>query len=138
MIKILFLTLCCSFIRLSGHTEIVPLKKDTLTRSSFSEVQLAKWNELEAQWKMKHFNPFLNKHKIKMNCATCTHISMEIVFSVFEDGHAHCKIISSRKCGKEFTPKQLKEIEKLLFQFEFPESFNNTVFRVNIGEVLKC
>jgi hypothetical protein len=110
---------------------------DTLDYYSLNAEQKAQWNEIDNNWRKNEFQPFLNRQKIRLSCAHCERVTLRVVFQILEE-HAHFKILDSKKCGTEFSKKQLKEIELLLMKIKFPEFFNGKIIIMQFGNALKC
>lgn len=89
-------------------------------------------------WERTYFDPFLKKNKIRLSCAHCTSVFFEAVFKIQDEGHAHYTITRTKKCGTDFTHKQLKEIEKMLIQLSLPGSLKGKLIRIRFGNALKC
>lgn len=112
-------------------------KNDTLDYYSLPAGQQQQWKELMDNWEKTHFDPFLNRQKIRLSCAHCESVRVKVAFEVFEE-HAHFRILSAKKCGGKFTTKQLKEIELLLMKLSFPAFFNGKIVLEDFGNALKC
>ena len=102
------------------------------------KVQIDKWYETRKLLEEKYFYTFLKKHKIKFSCAHCVSIYIDIDVHVMEDGHAHVKVLQTKKCGSEFNAKQITELEKLLFNMQFAHELKNKKFVARVGNGLKC
>lgn len=114
------------------------LSGDTLPEYSFSKMQRAEWDSLEMIWMKKKFNPFLKKNKIKITCASCDAVYIEVYAEVGSDGQCKATLLKGRKCASEFTKAQKDEMERSLMQLAFPASFYNTSLLLRLGRHLKC
>ncbi len=103
-----------------------------------SDGQRKDWTKAKDNWQQTYFLPFLKKQKIKMSCASCASVYINVSFEVMDDGHAHAKVVWTKKCGSEFSAKQIKELEKLLYNFQFMPGLYNTKFIARLGTSLKC
>ena len=103
-----------------------------------NEQQRGDWYKSKKNWEEKYFNAFLKKYKVKLSCANCSSVYVDVHFAIMEDGHTHVKVLQTKKCGTVFTAKQISELEKLLFNIEFPTGLYNTKFCGRIGRGLSC
>ena len=103
-----------------------------------SDGQRKDWTKARDNWEKSYFYPFLKKHKLKFSCKSCASIYFNVYFEVMQDGHALAKIVWTKKCGNVFSEKQIKELEKLLFNFEFMPGLYNTKFTARLGNGLSC
>lgn len=103
-----------------------------------NEQQRSEWYKSKRNWEEKYFTPFIKKQKIKLSCASCASVYIDVHFAIMEDGHTHVKILQTKKCGTVFNAKQIAELEKLLFNIEFSPILYNTKFCGRIGKGLSC
>ena len=111
--------------------------QDTLTYATFNEAQYNAWKTIEQKWLNEKYYAFLKKEKIKLSCASCSAALAWVLLSK-NDAVTSFKILENKKCGREFTGKQLASLKKLIGEIKLPEEFNNTKIKVLLGLSLKC
>lgn len=113
------------------------VSQDTLSYSTISNAQYKAWKPIEEKWIKETFRPYLEKRKIKLSCLGCESVYLGVVFKK-DSANTTYTIIWTRRCGAPFSKNQLLEIKLLLNEIKLPEEFNNAIFKVNLGQALKC
>lgn len=126
------------FVFILGFFCISQEKPEENIYDVLTESQRTDWYKARKAWEEKYFYVFLKKHKVKLSCASCSSVYVDAEFEVMFDGHAHVKVLNTKKCGSEFSVKQITELEKLLFNLEFSSELINKKFIGRIGNGLKC
>lgn len=111
--------------------------QDTLSYSNLSKEQYSSWKTIEDKWMNETFRPYLAKRKIKLSCNGCESVYISLVFKK-DTINTTYQVIRTRKCGAPFPKLQMNEVKLLLEEIKLPQEFNNTLFKVNLGLVLKC
>ena len=111
--------------------------QDTLTYSKMNNEQFRAWDEVESNWKKEHFQPFLKKEKIKLDCGKCTSVYVSVIFRR-DSVKTSYELMKTWKCDDEMKGRQLYEMKKILGEIKLPELFDNYYLKVMLGSRLKC
>lgn len=81
----------------------------------------------------------LKKYKLKMNCANCTGVFMDVVLFIEPDGHVVDYVVTdSKKCAVEFDEEMQAEFVFFFVQINFPPSLRDMHLQYRLGTSLKC
>lgn len=119
-------------------TSVYAQKTDTLQVFQFSKAQEASWDSIQETWNKTYFQPFLKKNKIKITCAHCTKVFAVMALNIDSSGICTPVLIRGKVCSREYTKKELAELEKSLLKIRFPHEFYNTILKLYLGRVLSC
>jgi len=128
---LLFLTTTCLFAQ---ETNDCTPKYYQLTSDQYKA-----WKSIEDEWMKKEYRTILKENKLKMTCAGCESIYMDVVFIVDTRGTLiQTKTLKTRKCAGEFSKKLEERFLKWFLNFSFPAQLYNLKFEVRLGTGLKC
>ncbi len=114
--------------------------KDTIVRShQLPKEQYREWKIIEDEWMKNEYGKILKENKLKMKCANCENIFMNVIFTIDTSGKLIAtKTVKTRKCAGEFSKKMEDRFLKWFLNFTFPKELYNLKFEVRLGTGLKC
>ena len=100
---------------------------------------LKEWHRIDTTWTKHIFPGCLLENNLKLNCADCDHIYLEVRLTI----DSHGRLISHEKtggtmCEKEISDNVVKCFLDFFYFLEFPRKLRNHNFEVKIGTSLKC
>lgn len=116
----------------------------------FSQTNIPKYYELEGRakteadsvlkvWMKKEFPSILKKNKLKMTCAKCSNIYMDVIFTIDANGVLRLpKIIKTVSCGGAFTSQLSDDFLNYFYALQFPWALRNLTFEYRLGTGLSC
>lgn len=90
-------------------------------------------------WMKNEFPHILKKNKLKLTCAGCYSIHMDVVLAVDENGKLlTSKIINTKCCGEEFSQRLESQFLEYFNTLIFPPSLRSLSFQYRLGTGLSC
>lgn len=90
-------------------------------------------------WMKTHYPVVLKKNKLKMTCAHCSNIYMDVIFAIRSDGRLdEAQTVNSDKCGEKFSAKLEEDCLIFFENFIFPPSLRNQLIQFRFGTGLSC
>jgi hypothetical protein len=97
------------------------------------------WENIDSVWHYNNFNKCLSENKLKLSCAKCASIYLDVVFSIDSSGKlSDYKVVNERMCGGRFTPELKICFLEFFLNFNFPAELRRIKFQVRLGNSLKC
>ena len=125
--------ICFGFTYLPGQSDEV-VKYYELKGQAYTQA-----DSIVDVWMKTHYPVVLKKNKLKMTCAHCTNIFMDVIFGIREDGRLDdFKTVDSNKCGEKFSEKLIVDFLIFFENFIFPPSLRNRLIQFRFGTGLKC
>ena len=121
-----------------------------LARTLFSQTNIPKYYELEGRayteadsihkvWMKKEFPSIIKKHKLKMTCAKCSNIYMDVVFTIDANGVLRLpKLVKTVCCGGSFSSDLSCDFLNYFYTLQFPWALRNLTFEFRLGTGLSC
>ncbi len=121
-----------------------------LNTTIFAQTNIPKHYELEGRayteadsirnvWMKKEFPSILKKNKLKMTCAKCSNIYMDVVFTIDANGVLRLpKILQAVCCGSSFSNQLSTDFLDYFYDLQFPWALRNMIFEYRLGTGLKC
>jgi len=90
-------------------------------------------------WMKSEYPALLKKYKLKMSCASCTSVFMDVVFFIEPDGHiVDFVTVDSKKCATTFDEEMQADFVFFFVQIKFPPSLRDMHLQYRLGTGLKC
>src|SRR5687767_7534234 len=90
-------------------------------------------------WMDTQYPVILKKNKLKMTCAKCTNIFMDVTLDIDSSGQLKsANIVKTVKCGGEFSQNLILEFLAFFKKCIFPPSLREIMFTYRLGTGLKC
>lgn len=97
------------------------------------------WHTNYDQWRTSNFYDCLKQAGVKMSCAHCTSVYLNVDLVIDEKGKVTSyKKIKSVMCGSEMKSSMEKCFINYFLKLDFPAEFHGKTFRIQIGNGLKC
>jgi hypothetical protein len=118
--------------------------------ATFSQTNIPKHYELEGKagtqadsilklWNKKEFPSILKKNKLKMTCAKCSNIYMDVVFTIDANGVLRLpKIVKTVCCAGGFSNDLSTDFLDYFYSLQFPWALRNITFEYRLGTGLSC
>lgn len=135
-IWIFFLSIIVEKGAAQGTTNIQ--HKDTLREVNMPVTQDREWDRQKQYWIQHYFYDFLSKRKIKISCAYCPSMSVDVIFDIDMNGKFISKITNVDRCDRKISNDEIKSLYAILKKMKFPKNFYNKVFIVRLGQSLRC
>lgn len=134
------LILACSTPTVPKTTNLPSLVAETKSDSSdFPIVDLWRdsiWEAIEKDWIETTFNPCLKAAKIKISCASCTSVFMDLTFYINAEGRLEKhELHKARFCEKDSLEKCFLTY---FYELKFPSKYYKTTLKFRLGRALKC
>ncbi len=137
---ILLLFICLISFHCKSQTAIFSIQMDSTNRISvYDDSVWMPWRQIDSAWLASEYRIILAKFKLKMNCANCESVRMDVDMMVDSLGKlSGYRKIESNKCGNEFDKKLEDAFMAYFYNITFPAVFRKHIFAVTLGTVLKC
>jgi len=119
-------------------------QKDTLhlyqIYNSFSNQGKAEWTAFENNWNYFTYSDLKTKQHIKqLDCKSCENFFAELYIEITEEGKlATVKFLKGKKCGVVIDDALLKKQFEEGLRNKLFTHVKNKMFKVKLGQVLKC
>ena len=114
--------------------------KDTVVPIWDMDLQVwREWDRIDSIWMHSTYWNLLAKHHLKMDCAHCERVSMQVDMQIDTSGRMiSYKVIKSNCCGEAFSAQLIQEFMEFFEKYTFPPALRNLRFRTLLGTGLKC
>jgi hypothetical protein len=130
---VLSMLFCFLFCKGYSQTDSIP-KHYELKGLAYKQA-----DSIQDVWMTTHYPVVLKKNKLKMTCAHCSNIFMDVIFKIRADGRAQDWLtVNSNKCGEKFSAKLEEDFLIFFENFIFPPSLRNLIFEWRLGTGLSC
>ena len=100
---------------------------------------LHSWLGIDSVW---HYNTYLtcmNDFKLKLSCAKCESVYLDVVFNIDSMGKlADYKIVTEKMCGQKFSPDLKICFLEFFINYNFPVELRRMKIQTRLGTILKC
>lgn len=116
------------------------IKQDTIiTFYNLEKEAYKSWNNIDSVW---HYNTYQNcliNNKLKLSCAKCENIYLDVVFRIDSSGTLYdYKVVNENMCGMKFKPELKVCFLEFFINYIFPAELRNKSIQVRLGTGLKC
>ncbi len=121
---------------LNGQTK----DKDTVFQFyDLNKTAYKSWNNIDSVWHYNSFRKCLSENNLKLSCAKCESIYLDVIFTIDSTGKLiDYRIVNEKLCGGRFTPELKICFLEFFLDFNFPEELRRLKFQVKLGTGLKC
>jgi hypothetical protein len=99
----------------------------------------AAWNAIDADWMKNHYWACLEKFSLKMSCARCENIYVDVELHINVEGKLESyKVLKENICENKITPELEQAFLEYFKKLIFPESLRNLIIEARLGTGLKC
>jgi len=97
------------------------------------------WKAIDADWMKNHYWTCLEKLNLKMSCAHCENIYVDVELHINAEGRLESyKILKENICENKITPELEESFLAYFKELTFPESLRNLIIEARLGTGLKC
>ncbi len=90
-------------------------------------------------WLATEYPTILQKNKLKMTCAKCENIFMDVVFIISNEGSLiDYEVVKMNKCGQDFSDELKAEFVFFFSRNKFPPALRSMHIEFRLGTGLKC
>jgi hypothetical protein len=95
--------------------------------------------QIHDDWMKKDYPALLRKHRLRMSCASCESIFLDVQLTIDGDGRvAEARVVKENRCGRAFSERMRRDFLRPLREIVFPEPLRGRVIETRLGTGLTC